>query len=169
MCTLKNNSEFLFIFEAVNTNPNGDPDQENKPRMDYETNTVLVSDARRKRDCRDYLKEKNHKIFVDTLTDKKVPMPKMFDTIIEEYLIDERKFDRILKKCTELQIIWEDYKKIIGINKNLEAYEEIKKQRKTSGGVKIQHPHNIHNLVYRNYKRCQLILDCLVVLWLLMI
>jgi CRISPR-associated protein Csh2 len=43
------NSDFLFGFEAVMTNPNGDPDQENRPRMDYETATTLVSDARRKR------------------------------------------------------------------------------------------------------------------------
>jgi Cas7 group CRISPR-associated protein Csh2 len=61
---IKQNSEFLFLFEANMTNPNGDPDQENKPRMDYETNTLLVSDARRKRDCRDFMKEKGYQIFV---------------------------------------------------------------------------------------------------------
>lgn len=39
---INNNSDFLFGFEGILTNSNGDPDQENKPRMDYETNTVLV-------------------------------------------------------------------------------------------------------------------------------
>jgi Cas7 group CRISPR-associated protein Csh2 len=68
------NSDFLFGFEAVMTNPNGDPDQENRPRMDYETATTLVSDARRKRDCRDILKRKGYAIFVDTFDDNKIPM-----------------------------------------------------------------------------------------------
>ena len=36
------NSDFLFIYEAIMCNPNGDPDNENKPRMDYETKTNLV-------------------------------------------------------------------------------------------------------------------------------
>ena len=36
---IKNNSDFVFIYEAINCNPNGDPDMENKPRMDYDTNT----------------------------------------------------------------------------------------------------------------------------------
>lgn len=52
---LKNNRDFLFLFDATNCNPNGDPDYENKPRFDYETHTLLVSDVRRKRDIRDFL------------------------------------------------------------------------------------------------------------------
>jgi CRISPR-associated protein Csh2 len=35
-------------------NPNGDPDEENKPRMDYEAGRNLVSDVRLKRYLRDY-------------------------------------------------------------------------------------------------------------------
>lgn len=51
---IKNNSEILFIYDAKMTNPNGDMDNENKPRMDYDTNTNLVSDVRLKRYIRDY-------------------------------------------------------------------------------------------------------------------
>ena len=53
---ITNNSDFLFIYEAIKCNPNGDPDNENKPRMDYDTSTNLVSDIRVKRTMRDYLK-----------------------------------------------------------------------------------------------------------------
>ena len=83
------NSDFLFGFEAVMTNPNGDPDQENRPRMDYETATTLVSDARRKRDCRDILKRKGYAIFVDTFDDNKIPMDRMFEVIIEKWLTNK--------------------------------------------------------------------------------
>jgi len=48
------NSEILFLYDAKMTNPNGDMDNENKPRMDYDTDTNLVSDVRLKRYLRDY-------------------------------------------------------------------------------------------------------------------
>ena len=59
------NSEILFIYDAKMCNPNGDPDSENKPRMDWSTQRNLVSDVRLKRYIRDYLYEKKNKdIFV---------------------------------------------------------------------------------------------------------
>ncbi len=54
MSNIKANSEILFIYDAKLTNPNGDMDNENKPRMDYDTDTNLVSDVRLKRYLRDY-------------------------------------------------------------------------------------------------------------------
>jgi len=62
---IKNNSEILFIYDAKMTNPNGDMDNENKPRMDYDTNTNLVSDVRLKRYIRDYYETVDNKeIFI---------------------------------------------------------------------------------------------------------
>ena len=52
--SITKNSEILFLYDAKMTNPNGDMDNENKPRMDYDTNTNLVSDVRLKRYLRDY-------------------------------------------------------------------------------------------------------------------
>ena len=43
------NSEILYLYDAKFTNPNGDPDEENRPRMDYEREINLVSDLRLKR------------------------------------------------------------------------------------------------------------------------
>lgn len=69
---IKNNHEMLFIYDAKMCNPNGDPDDENKPRMDYERGINLVSDLRLKRYIRDYIEQhKNKPIFVtgkETLT-----------------------------------------------------------------------------------------------------
>jgi len=63
--TIQNNSEILFIYDAKMCNPNGDPDDENKPRMDYSKSINLVSDVRLKRYIRDYLMDyKGKPIFV---------------------------------------------------------------------------------------------------------
>ncbi len=65
MTTIKNNSEILFVYDAKMTNPNGDMDNENKPRMDYDTDTNLVSDVRLKRYLRDYFeKQLGEDIFI---------------------------------------------------------------------------------------------------------
>jgi len=55
MESIKNRSEFLFIYDVKDANPNGDPLDENKPRVDEETGQVIVTDVRLKRTIRDYL------------------------------------------------------------------------------------------------------------------
>ncbi len=52
--TVTRNSEILFLYDARLCNPNGDPDEENRPRMDYDSGRNLVSDVRLKRYLRDY-------------------------------------------------------------------------------------------------------------------
>jgi len=47
-------SEVLFLYDVKNANPNGDPIDENKPRMDEETGINIVTDVRLKRTIRDY-------------------------------------------------------------------------------------------------------------------
>lgn len=108
MMIVKNNSDFLFGFQSILSNPNGDPDQENKPRMDYETSTILVSDGRRKRDIRDFLKNKGYQIFVDTLSDQKVPMDKMFEYIRDNWLNDEERMNSLFEDNPKLKEQWKD-------------------------------------------------------------
>jgi CRISPR-associated protein Csh2 len=55
--TIEPNSVILFIYDAKMSNPNGDMDNENKPRMDYDTSTNLVTDVRLKRYVRDYFEK----------------------------------------------------------------------------------------------------------------
>lgn len=64
MSKVEFNSDILFLYDAKLCNPNGDPDDENKPRMDYERNINLVSDVRLKRYVRDYLQWTGQEIFV---------------------------------------------------------------------------------------------------------
>jgi len=48
-------TELLFLYDVQNANPNGDPSDENKPRIDEETGYNIVTDVRLKRTVRDYL------------------------------------------------------------------------------------------------------------------
>ncbi|MFH1642492.1 MAG: type I-B CRISPR-associated protein Cas7/Csh2 [Nanoarchaeota archaeon] len=67
--TIKKNSEILFLYDANKCNPNGDMDDENKPRMDKNNSINLVSDVRIKRYIRDYLKNfQGETLFVDNET-----------------------------------------------------------------------------------------------------
>jgi CRISPR-associated protein Csh2 len=62
---VSNRSEILFLYDIKYANPNGDPMEENKPRIDEETGINIVTDVRLKRTIRDYLQEYEKKrIFV---------------------------------------------------------------------------------------------------------
>lgn len=52
---IKNRQEILFLYDVTDANPNGDPLDENKPRIDEETSINIVTDVRLKRNIRDYL------------------------------------------------------------------------------------------------------------------
>jgi len=74
---IKNRSELLFCYDVTDANPNGDPLDENKPRIDEETSINFVTDVRLKRTIRDYLFEykgfngsDNKDIFVREKTSK---------------------------------------------------------------------------------------------------
>lgn len=62
---IKNRSELIFLYDIENANPNGDPMDENRPRIDEETEKNIVTDVRFKRTIRDYLyKFLNQEIFI---------------------------------------------------------------------------------------------------------
>lgn len=131
MAIVRNNSEFIFGFEGIMTNVNGDPDQENKPRMDYETMTALVSDARRKRDIRDFLKNKGYNIFVDVLADQKVPMDKMLAAVLKDFMSKPERIELIKAEQEFLRDNWlvdEKWADIYGELKKLAKEKKTKEQ-----------------------------------------
>jgi CRISPR-associated protein Csh2 len=75
--------------------------------MDYETNTLLVSDARRKRDIRDFLKNKGFSIFIDMIDNKKVDMDKMFGYIRDKWFNDDDKIRRLFREDDEVKKAWD--------------------------------------------------------------
>lgn len=60
MANIQNRSEILFLYDAKRCNPNGDPLDANRPRIDEETGRCLVTDVRLKRTIRDYLFENGY-------------------------------------------------------------------------------------------------------------
>lgn len=62
---VSNRSEIVFLYDVKDSNPNGDPLDENKPRIDEETMLNLVTDVRLKRTIRDYLHDfRNEEVFI---------------------------------------------------------------------------------------------------------
>ena len=55
MSIINNRYEFVYFFDVVNGNPNGDPDAGNLPRLDPETNRGMVTDVCLKRKIRNYV------------------------------------------------------------------------------------------------------------------
>lgn len=101
MPPLEERSELLFVFDATDINPNGDPLNENKPRMDEESGHCLISDVRLKRTIRDYLSDyKDENIFIrevrkddNTLTTK--------EEFVESHGNDP---DVVLDKCVDIRL-----------------------------------------------------------------
>ena len=101
MPPLEERSELLFVFDATDINPNGDPLNENKPRMDEESGHCLISDVRLKRTIRDYLSNyRNENIFIrevrkddNTLTTK--------EEFVESHGNDP---DVVLDKCVDIRL-----------------------------------------------------------------
>jgi CRISPR-associated protein Csh2 len=52
---IQTRTEILFVYDISDANPNGDPNDENRPRMDVESGRAKISDVRLKRTVRDYL------------------------------------------------------------------------------------------------------------------
>jgi CRISPR-associated protein Csh2 len=60
MSIVSQRSEMLFLYDVKKANPNGDPMDNNRPRIDEETGKCLVTDVRLKRTVRDYLMTKGY-------------------------------------------------------------------------------------------------------------
>lgn len=94
---VERNSEILFLYDALLCNTNGDPDDENRPRYDYDTQRSLVSDVRLKRYIRDYWINKGMEVFVAKLESGNVDAK----TRLEEAF---KKVGKDLKKLSKEEI-----------------------------------------------------------------
>lgn len=67
---IENRSEIVFVTDAQDCNPNGNPKAENRPRIDPVTSQCIVTDVRLKRYLRDQLIDDGHGVFVKTPGDE---------------------------------------------------------------------------------------------------
>jgi CRISPR-associated protein Csh2 len=62
--TTLNRSELLFVYDAQDCNPNGNPIGDNRPRRDPDTGKGIITDVRLKRYLRDQLQDDGFDIYV---------------------------------------------------------------------------------------------------------
>jgi CRISPR-associated protein Csh2 len=143
---IKNRSEILFIYDITDTNPNGDPSDENKPRLDEETGINIVTDVRLKRTIRDYLHDfKEQEIFVREERDDKGDL-KTKENIYEQYGSP----DGVIKKCIDIRLFGGTFalKKKVGKKKTetTEAEETSERAFALTGPVQFKFGRSLHRV-----------------------
>ncbi|MDL0134575.1 type I-B CRISPR-associated protein Cas7/Csh2 [Halobacterium salinarum] len=69
--TVENRSEIVFVYDAVDANPNGNPlSGSNRPRIDPQTQQAVVTDVRLKRYLRDQLDDDGHGVYIRNVQDE---------------------------------------------------------------------------------------------------
>lgn len=98
---IKNRSEILFLYDVKDANSNGDPVDENRPRIDEETGINIVTDVRLKRTIRDYLHDyKGLEIFIREVRDEKGNL-KTKEDLIKEIEGDP---DKVMKEFIDTRL-----------------------------------------------------------------
>ncbi len=105
MSEIKNRSELVFLYDIKDANPNGDPLDENKPRIDEETGINLVTDVRLKRTIRDYLHDfKKEEIFVMGVRNDNGQLKTKEDRLTDLSVTDESAKEDLLNKCIDIRL-----------------------------------------------------------------
>lgn len=98
-----NRTEILFVYDISDANPNGDPLDENKPRIDEETEINIVTDVRLKRTIRDYLNDyKNQEIFIKEIINEQGYIQDAKQRALD-YTTTDGKYESILEAKEDLK------------------------------------------------------------------
>ncbi len=158
---IKNRSEIVFLYDIKDANPNGDPLDENKPRIDEETGINIVTDVRLKRTIRDYLKdfkgydgEKEKDIFVREIHDE--------NGFIQDGKTRAKDFkdkEEVLKNCIDIRLFGaviplEEKKKNKKEDKTEEKQKEDGKERSITytGPVQFRIGRSLHKVEMKHIK-----------------
>ncbi len=107
--TINYKSEILFCYDVTNANPNGDPLDSNKPRIDEETKINIVTDVRLKRTIRDYLYDYEN---FNGQNGKDIFVREIISDEENKYIQDakqrakdfDKSVDNILKTCIDIRL-----------------------------------------------------------------
>jgi len=147
---VKNRSEILFLYDVTDANPNGDPVDENKPRIDEETGVNIVTDVRLKRTIRDYLinfKNKKDEIFVKEIVKDDGKQKTREERIEEEDIKTLKDTEKLTAKYIDLRL----FGATIGLKgRKSKKEEEEKGQKGTSitwtGPVQFKYGRSMHKV-----------------------
>ncbi len=139
-------AEILFLYDVSWANPNGDPVDENKPRIDEETGLNIVTDVRLKRTIRDYLKEyEEQDIFIQEITDEK-GVVETSDKRASKFNYSKK---NILDNCIDIRLFGSTItiktdksknKKEKNVQEALIDTEEAKSSEENSGNIALTGP-----------------------------
>ena len=104
MSDINKRYDFIYFFDVMDGNPNGDPDAGNMPRIDAETGMGIVTDVCLKRKVRNYIQiTKNSQEFYDIFVKEKGILNKFID---ESYDQEEVKSKEKPEKKVEAARGW---------------------------------------------------------------
>lgn len=135
--TVQNRSEIVFLYDAVDTNPNGDPlTEENRPRVDDYTEEAIVTDVRLKRVVRDYLDREGHSILVkasgdEARDDKNDRYAELFEQIDEDN--EEDVIDTFLDLAADVRLFGDSM-----------AFEDAPTEQSFTGPVQFNFGRSMH-------------------------
>lgn len=97
--SVTNRSEIVFLYDAVDANPNGNPlSGANRPRIDPQTQQAIVTDVRLKRYLRDQLDDDGHGVYIrsvqkdgDQYTRGQLLEDRLKDVEPDDYDLDDEK------------------------------------------------------------------------------
>ncbi len=158
-----NRSELVFLYDISYANPNGDPLDENKPRIDEDVELNIVTDVRLKRTIRDYLHDfKGQGIFVkeiedengniqdaklramDYLTDKNGDKVDITDKNLSLSQIKKIMYDNILGECIDVRLF--------GGTIPLEIKKKGKSSITLTGPVQFRFGRSMHKVEMKHIK-----------------
>jgi len=160
---LKNRSEILFLYDIKDANPNGDPLDENKPRIDEETGINIVTDVRLKRTIRDYLMNfKGEEIFVKEITNEDGTIQdakQRAEDFLDKSEIKEKDFNEqkeeikkaILEKCIDIRLFGATIPLDITVKKG-NKIENITGSITLTGPVQFRMGRSLHKVELKHIK-----------------
>jgi CRISPR-associated protein Csh2 len=94
--TVQHRSEIVFLYDAVDANPNGNPlSGANRPRIDPQTQQAIVTDVRLKRYLRDQLDDDGHGVYIRNVQEEgeQYTRAKLIEDRLKEVDPDEYELD----------------------------------------------------------------------------
>ena len=126
---VENRSEIVFLYDAVDANPNGNPlSGANRPRIDPVTNQAIVTDVRLKRYLRDQLEADGHGVYI---TSERGEYAKEREELLKDAIgvtdpeeIDEDAFDGFLDNAADARLFGATFSIDTDANEIVAAIEE---------------------------------------------
>lgn len=135
--TMRNRREFLFVYDVSWANPNGDPMDENKPRIDERKGINYVTDTRLKRTIRDQLADMGYEVFIIQVRKGKQDGEEKQDTkgnadlLTKEDIFAKYKNDykEVLERCIDIRLFGGTF----ALNKNAKKTKNKPKDEEKEG------------------------------------